>query len=162
MLLFWSLLSSCLTSHRLNPSVWIKWSSMAQILTSAFSVTPSALSSVVRPDVALCTLLSISVFSGEFQATLSPASFHSSTLLPQRPSPRQLCVIPYVCPHVLAFMWWAQRPGPCPPRWMCGGSVAVPRVLGGQLKHRWSPASLLPTVAAALNPIPGAPQNTPQ
>lgn len=30
------------------------------------------------------------------------------------------------------------------------GSVTVPRVLGRQLKHRRSPASLLPSVAAAL------------
>lgn len=78
---------------------------MAWVLTPAFSVTPSALSSVVRPDVALCTLLSISVFSGEFHAMLNPTSFHSSTVLPQRPSLRQFCVTPYVCPHVLAFMW---------------------------------------------------------
>lgn len=112
MLLFWSLFSICLTSHLPDPSIWIKWSSTAQVLTPAFSVTPSALSSVVRLGVALCTLLSISLFSGEFQAMLNPASFHSSTVLPHRPSHPGSLVSPLCLPscagiHVVSTKAWS-------------------------------------------------------
>lgn len=138
---------------------------MARVLTPVFSVTPCALSSVVRLGIALCTLLPSSVLSGEFQAHAQPCQLSFKHYPPSKAITQAVLCHPLCLPSCAGHSCVDHKglvhflQGEC-----VEGSVAVRRDLEGQLKHRCicTKAQPHPTQCGCPHSISDAPQNTPQ